>query len=723
MSSENNIVPFSSSARSGRTGLQERFWQLASERLMALVRNMLEQADDAMFERGKDAGSEEQRMFFEAMHEVRRGREEFEARFLEGLEAAYRGEPVARQPQPDNDAPDELSLVDDERLEEELAIDGMVSKAQARHSQALDHLCQRLNADSGRVWASAATNPVDPRRIGAALEEGATVLKMDIQPRLVLFKLFDRHVVTQLGGFYEELNQLFINAGVLPTIRPKARAPVSRRPAPPRSPQPEPAARGSGELAGQDAEEEFAVLQNLLAARRGPEQASGTGPAAGVQVASVQDVLQTLSGLQVQDEPDAVPEPGNVVPLTPDALKQHVRQQLGDRNGGRAAIGQAEEDTIDIVSMLFDAVLDDPNLPDSIKVLVVRLQIPVLKVALLDRAFFSQRNHPARCLVNDVARAGVGWSANESPERDPLYQAIARVVTRVLEEFSDDVAVFEDAREEFRQFLEEDRARARQIEERTREAAKGKARVDSAREKVEAALRELIGDRKLPECGERLLHEGWSQVLFITLLREGEDSEAWRTKLAVAERLIWSLDPKPDHASRRQLVSDIPPLLHDLRTELNAVMFNPMEMTRLFKALEQEHILMLCRQPDAGTSPAGQPSSSDHEAEFPARAEAAPADDGLGAYRERLDQVAVGTWFEFRQDSGKHLRAKLSARLADGDRLIFVNRAGFKLADRRRDELAHALRREAVVVLDDNMLFDKALEKVVADLRSMAGAC
>ena len=741
MSTENKIIHFGSGARGARTGLQERFRRLANERLIALLRHMLDQADDALFERAERAGSnQEQQLFFEAMREVRRGRKAFEARFLERLEAAHRGEPVARQPGSAADQGDELSLVDDERLEEELAIDGMVSKAQTRHSQALAHLCERLDADSNTAWATAETNPVDPRRIGAALEEGAAVLEMEIQPRLILYKLFDRYVVTQLGGFYQELNQLFIDAGVLPTIRPKARrsdggAAAPRRSAQPREPSGgEVSTGGSAELSGREAEEAFAVLQNLLAARRPDTEWSGTGYTGGGQAAPVGDVLKALSGLQLQAEPEIDLDAGNVVPLSPDVLKQRVRQQMG--RGDAAALGQAEDDTIDIVSMLFDAVLEDPNLPDSIKALLARLQIPVLKVALLDRAFFSQRNHPARRLINDIARAGVGWTESDTPGRDPLYQAIERIVTRVLDEFSDDVAVFENAREEFRQFLEDDRARARQIEERTRQAAEGKAKVDSAREQVDAAIRERVGGRQLPDCAERLLHEGWSQVLFIALLREGENSEAWRKKLDVVERLVWSLDPKPDHAARKQLVSEIPPLLHDLRTDLNAVMFNPIEMTKLFKALEEEHIKALSRRPDA--APPAADSEAQQEPESPGDAglagetgqddtavSGAPLGSGgddLDAYRERLDHVAIGTWFEFRQDSGKHLRAKLSARLSGGDRMIFVNRAGFKLADRRRDELAEALRKEDVLLLDDNMLFDKALENVVANLRSMRDA-
>ncbi|WP_290632300.1 DUF1631 domain-containing protein [Aquisalimonas sp.] len=724
MSSDRKVVNLGQSAARGReTALYARFRALADERLAALLRHMLDHTDDALFERAEKAGSnQEQQLFFEAMREVRRGRQEFEARFRKGIDDAHTGAPMPGRhgAADDTGEPEVLSLVDDQDLEERLAIDGMISKARTRSSEALAHLCARLDADAGRDWATAETNPVDPARICATLEQAAAALRMDIQPRLIVYKLFDRYVIGHLGGLYQELNQLFIDAGVRAQIRPGGARPAEQGHAPAPRTQGGTTSR-SGGLPDRDAEEAFAVLQNLLAAGRDTGEWSGTGYAAPGTTANVADVLQALSGLQTEAPAGEGVQGETVVPLRPGVLKQQVRQQLTSSGGGHADLGQAEDDTIDIVSLLFDAVLDDPNLPDSIKALLARLQIPVLKVALLDRAFFTRRDHPARRLINEMARAGVGWTDSGRPGGDPLYQAIEGIVTRLLEEFIDDVSVFDNALHEFRQYLEDDRARARQIEERTRQAAEGKARVDTAKEHVNAALRERVGHRQLPDCAHRLLYEGWSQVLFISLLREGADSDGWRHKLGVVDRLLWSLDPKPDHASRKQLVTEIPPLLHDLRSELNAVMFNPIEMTKLFKALEHEHIQTLSRGRDqAPPDPAPQAFKPADEAGHEVTG---PEDsDELAPYRERLDQVAVGTWFEFRQDSGKHLRAKLSARLSGGERLIFVNRAGFKLADRRRDELADALRRETVLMLDDNMLFDKALENVVSNLRAMRDA-
>src|SRR4029077_14890880 len=82
---------------------------------------------------------------------------------------------------------------------------------------------------------------------------------------------------------------------------------------------------------------------------------------------------------------------------------------------------QLESMTIEMVAMLFDFIFETRDLPDGIKALLARLQIPVLKAAMLDGAFFAKKSHPSRLLVNELAHAGLGLSPAMGPD-DPLYK-------------------------------------------------------------------------------------------------------------------------------------------------------------------------------------------------------------------------------------------------------------------------------------------------------------
>ena len=65
------------------------------------------------------------------------------------------------------------------------------------------------------------------------------------------------------------------------------------------------------------------------------------------------------------------------------------------------------------------------------------------------------------------------------------------------------------------------------------------------------------------------------------------------------------------------------------------------------------------------------------------------------------------------------IRCKLSAIIQPGDRYVFVNRRGMKVADYGRMELARRLEAKELTLLDESQVFDRALQAVVGNLRNM----
>src|SRR5207249_2922436 len=132
----------------------------------------------------------------------------------------------------------------------------------------------------------------------------------------------------------------------------------------------------------------------------------------------------------------------------------NVLRDLQESALGRRA-NQLESMTIELVAMLFDFIFETRDLPDGIKALLARLQIPVLKAAMLDGAFFAKKSHPARLLVNALAQAGLGWSAAMG-HGDPLYCKIHDVVHGILDGFADNLTIFEELRSDLEEFLAEE---------------------------------------------------------------------------------------------------------------------------------------------------------------------------------------------------------------------------------------------------------------------------
>jgi hypothetical protein len=67
---------------------------------------------------------------------------------------------------------------------------------------------------------------------------------------------------------------------------------------------------------------------------------------------------------------------------------------------------------------------------------------------------------------------------------------------------------------------------------------------------------------------------------------------------------------------------------------------------------------------------------------------------------------------------GSKLRCKLAAFIKATGKYIFVNRSGAKIAEYQREELAKALEMDEIAMLDDGLIFDRALESIIDNLRS-----
>lgn len=118
----------------------------------------------------------------------------------------------------------------------------------------------------------------------------------------------------------------------------------------------------------------------------------------------------------------------------------------------------------------------------------------------------------------------------------PLKQAVSVLVTG----FDDDPAVFARATACLQQQLQLPRRKAETLEKRHVEAARGKEKLEIARLRAAEILEQAIGDSRLPRFVRALLNQAWADVLPLTLLRQEEDSAAWRQQLHATRKIIAS---------------------------------------------------------------------------------------------------------------------------------------------------------------------------------------
>jgi hypothetical protein len=386
-----------------------------------------------------------------------------------------------------------------------------------------------------------------------------------------------------------------------------------------------------------------------------------------------------------------------------------------------------DEDLINLVSMLFEFILDDYNLSAPVQVLISRLQIPILKVVIRDRSFFSNASHPARRLLNSLAKAGIGWSDADEKTRDRLYEQIHATVARILNEFDNDISLFETLCEEFEQFLARENRKSSLVEQRTRESERGRIKSQLAQETVDRILQEKLARHKLPESVRNILVNGWSRVMFLSYLRNDVE-QRWNQNVRVVDDLVWCLHPHFDDEERDQWVKVVPSLLKTLRAGLEEVSYNSSRLDEMMSDLKHELTLAFRanaqaearEEPEPTTTGEPEPATTGTYKTAVERQQELE-DAAIAEYVSQIDTIEIGHWVEFNLVNGTRFRCKLSAVIEEADCFVFVNRMGLKVIEKTRIELAHEMRRGRLTVLEQGALIDRAMDAVVGSLRRKAG--
>lgn len=722
-----------------------------------LVAELLDNVDDTLFDLAEKAESNaSQTEYFDGMRETRKKRPRIERMFGERVARGFAdfaaGRPArANETQRAFSASGELSLVDDRELEESLAVSSMVAKADARLSAALLALNQRLSVLSGGRTTTSITNPLGPNALTEAFREALGELAdVNIRVRLIILKMFERYVLKALDTLYHDVNVRLVQAGVLPQLHhPK----VARRPGAPsgaagamRATAAAADADGGtqGYATGADMasdelhQELMQQLTSLLAARRHAERPdSGSYRAGGAGAASLTpaELLGALTLLQGESRPlpalPAAVDTRSAVDMV-QHLKDELMAQIQRLSGaGHANVSGSDEDTIDLVGMLFEYILQDHTIPAPMQVLLARLQIPYLKVAILDRRMFAHASHPARRLLDQLADTAKGWS-EESDRDHRLFEKVKGTVEALLQDFDDDVGLFERKLTEFTQFVEQNRKRAELAESRATEAARGRERLQNARRHAAQEILSRINDHNLPTLLRGVLTRPWANYLVLIVLRQGAGSAEFRSAVHFVDDFIATAEVPHGESAHQQYRNALPSIEKHLREGLATVAFQEPDIERLLDELRKfwrqqlgepapvVHAPEPAVDPEAvlGVSQDAQPAITDGapdvDDDFDPDDMSVNIDAGsLQAVRD----LKVGGWVEFTDDAGTRERAKLSWISPISGKYLFVNRRGLKVADRTAVQLATELHDNRAMILEEVPLFDRALDAIVDRLR------
>ncbi len=557
----------------GNSQVFESLRQQALQGLNDLIQLMLDKVDDALYELSSKSEQEDgENKYFQAMRQLRLQRKEIEGKFEEFLQQSFESLKTNDFSAVLEQKTDELSLVDDNEIEIQIAINNMVSKARPLFEDDLLTLTERLKSLLQLKQIEDEFNPVDPKTVCNNFHLAIKDQHDDIEIRLILYKLYDKFVLGQFGDFYQHLNQHLISKGILPELQADKLRRDKRNSFKPKH-----------EKATAPALDEnlFSNLQDSLF----PGQGNDSGPGL-PGVAHNPAYLSALSNLQFNvQQVAAVP-----VDSDPQEYKVQLQQQLSDFKQQYAEqAGKIDNQVMDIVEMLFDYFFEDENLPDPVKVLIGRLQIPILKVAILDQSFFNSTEHPARQLLDSISRASLGWS-NENTQESVLIDKIEEIVDELLHGFKDDVGVFQQALDKFQQFLQQENQSVdinlRELQEQESERDQ---QVSEAQRQTDELLSKLLAKYDFSPEVVDFFNGMWAKVMFNTCLNQGAESEHWDNLKKMSSALIWTLIPKHTEKEKKKLLQMLQPLQRALTRGMQLVQIDKQAQGQVFKTLAAQH--------------------------------------------------------------------------------------------------------------------------------------
>ncbi len=441
------------------------------------------------------------------------------------------------------------------------------------------------------------------------------------------------------------------------------------------------------------------------------EKASPRLASSAVPKAAVSDALASLQGT-LAAQAAAAAQPSGI-----DAVQRQLLALLRAQHGPDATLSPQDTDTFDLLGLLYAQMQREVRGQTPAQALLAKLQVPVVRAALADTHFFVRDQHPVRELLNTVAESGAVWLGDDDVDPQLLHK-LGSAVDRIVNDYQGDEAVFAAANADIQAHLRALARKADLAERRHVDAARGKERLESAKQQAEARIEQLCEQSVPPRFVQALLRQAWSDVLTLTLLRQGEQSPEWDERQALTARIAEVTCRSKGQPADIALGSEI-------ETALLQVGYHHDEAAAIARRLstpggEDE----TTSRTELATRLKARTRLGDQGDSTPRKDIAGPRSPAEEACYTQLRSLPFGSWFEFViNQQGDLRRQRLSWYSPMTGNALFVNQRGQKVAEHSLDGLSRLMAggQARLLVEEKSRLIDRAWHATVRTLRSLAG--
>lgn len=629
-----------------------------------------------------------------------------------------------------------LSLVEEDDLEAIIAMEGMISHARNCDISEYLSFTTRLDTLFYGTRIDESNNPMDPEQIGEAFKEAVRPLGMTATELLITYRKFNKSVFHNLESVLTEANGILVDNKILPDLDMAARSRAeqqNKRSARPQKIDPTDRAFATDSQASGAAGQQqlLSIMQKLMHSIPETGQASANLVNAGTAQAGVMvgnqklevvandQLLTLLNKLQpsLQSESAGSEDASSAEPQNLSKSVGNLLQEESSADTLRA-IDSESSDIINLVTFLYEEIWNDKTVPIPIKELVGRTQITVLKIALNDASFFDSAEHPARIFLNELATAGISWTGSEKLDQDPIYGKMQELVTNLVRDFVDDIAVVEALLQDFLSFKDDFSHSNEEKEQQLLDEDERKNRLEEIEQYARHKIEERILDKGIDPFAKNFLQTYFHKFVVQVVLREGPGGISWRPVMNTIDVLLWTVSTEKLEGDLQRFVKVNPRLLLNLGKALEVAGVERDEAEEALAKLRgvQEACFKkpLTRSEGDAEESGVDPLREGLQSADTSLQEILPRDD------EHLLEVSnypIGIWLEFQAQAEQTIRCTLAAKIDTIEKYVFVNGQGVKVIEKSKMGLARELKAGTVKVICEAPLIDRAMESVIAKLR------
>ena len=686
---------------------------LALVKLSALLGEMYKHAEPALLEFANKAERSTIRdLFIEASRNIKRKQSLVEQTFQKEISKGYthfldKHSSIPEESKLEVPQHSQWSLVDTTDLEDDIALQKIAYKINNLYYREIHAYTQRMTLIHGGTRLADQDLPASPIHIMNAFNTAISKTEIDNRTKLIMFALFEKYVMKSIGSIYNGCNKHLIEANIFPNLKPIASPSSTPEQQTPHDDLKSDASISEDETHNAIAKSEalnselLNTVSSLLISRRQNDPAYASAPATSAapnEMAGKPTLLQQLTNIQPSTS-TAITTANTSAQSTAGLQQQHAPDQTlqvdhafieelrntltGERdklfNGiDRRRIPTADMNTIELVGMLFEQILNDPVLPNTAKALLCHLHTPYLKAAIIDTKTLTSEDHPSQRLLNLMIRVSSQW-IDEMNLDIGIYSHLREIIDSILGNFEENLQIFEDSYEELRNHTTRLEQKSAAIEKRSQEAARGRDKFESAG----TLAMQTIHDRtkaykQISDIALHFFKHAWTDKLILIILRDPNfrDSEIWHESLQIMDEILKSLNVDTAKKESIQFRKQLDILRKNIEQSLSTLgNYHQVDVDTLFKLLTGT--LTAAEEQQARAAIATTPRSTKESLGIDPQI-LTFTDEELKMLRT-LEKVKCGTWFEYLINGRKgKRRVKLSWYSPTTKKYMFVDHNGIQ---------------------------------------------